>query len=116
VIIALTLASEKVSFTRVIERTPPLRWLDMLGRRSAPRAAPLTDGPLTDGPLTDGPLTADARKAAQVPDERVRTVTTEPASRRRPPGRHRRAAAGDSRTRSGGWLLALFKPPARQEP
>lgn len=35
VIVALTLASEKISFTKVIERTPPLRWLDMLGRRPA---------------------------------------------------------------------------------
>ncbi len=33
VILALTAASEKISFTKVIERTPPLRWLDMLGRR-----------------------------------------------------------------------------------
>jgi hypothetical protein len=32
-ITGLTAASEKVSFTRVIERTPALRWLDMLGRR-----------------------------------------------------------------------------------
>ena len=32
-IAGLTLASEKVSFTKVIERTPALRWLDMLGRR-----------------------------------------------------------------------------------
>jgi UDP-N-acetylmuramyl pentapeptide phosphotransferase/UDP-N-acetylglucosamine-1-phosphate transferase len=32
-IAGLTAASEVVSFTKVIERTPPLRWLDMLGRR-----------------------------------------------------------------------------------
>ncbi|MGH3233763.1 MAG: hypothetical protein ACRDOH_11005 [Streptosporangiaceae bacterium] len=32
-IAGLTAASEKVSFTKVIERTPALRWLDMLGRR-----------------------------------------------------------------------------------
>ena len=34
-IAGLTAASEKVSFSKVIERTPPLRWLDMLGRRPA---------------------------------------------------------------------------------
>jgi UDP-GlcNAc:undecaprenyl-phosphate/decaprenyl-phosphate GlcNAc-1-phosphate transferase len=34
-ITGLTAASEKVSFTKVIERTPALRWLDMLGRRPA---------------------------------------------------------------------------------
>ena len=40
----LTAASEKVSFTKVIARTRPLNWLDMLGRRpvaSAPTAAPV---------------------------------------------------------------------------
>ena len=36
-VIGLTAASEVVSFTRVIDRTPPLQWLDMLGRRPAPR-------------------------------------------------------------------------------
>jgi hypothetical protein len=35
-ITGLTAASEKVSFTKVIERTPALRRLDMLGRRPAP--------------------------------------------------------------------------------
>jgi hypothetical protein len=39
-IAGLTAASEVVSFTKVIERTPPLRWLDMLGRRPAARPAP----------------------------------------------------------------------------
>lgn len=37
-IIGLTAASEVVSFTAVIERTPALRWADMLGRRSAGHA------------------------------------------------------------------------------
>jgi hypothetical protein len=36
VITALTLASERISFTRVIEKTPALAWADRLGRRPAP--------------------------------------------------------------------------------
>ena len=42
-ITSLTAASEKVSFTKVIERTPPLRWLDMLGRR--PQTPPVASPP-----------------------------------------------------------------------
>ncbi len=41
----LTAASEAVSFTKVIERTPPLRWLDMLGRRPLAVTAAGTPGP-----------------------------------------------------------------------
>jgi UDP-GlcNAc:undecaprenyl-phosphate/decaprenyl-phosphate GlcNAc-1-phosphate transferase len=44
-IVGLTAASEKVSFTKVIERTRPLRWLDMLGRRQAAPAAPAASLP-----------------------------------------------------------------------
>jgi UDP-GlcNAc:undecaprenyl-phosphate/decaprenyl-phosphate GlcNAc-1-phosphate transferase len=49
-IVALTAASEKVSFTKVIARTPALNWLDMLGRRHSrasrlPGGAPLPQQP-----------------------------------------------------------------------
>jgi UDP-GlcNAc:undecaprenyl-phosphate GlcNAc-1-phosphate transferase len=51
-IAGLTAASEVVSFTKVIERTPPLRWLDMLGRRppAAPAAGERPAGPVA-GPV-----------------------------------------------------------------
>ena len=39
-IITLTGLSEKVSFTRVIARTPALNWLDMLGRRQVAVSCP----------------------------------------------------------------------------
>jgi hypothetical protein len=44
-IVGITAASEKVSFTKVIERTPALHWLDMLGRRPAPQPPEVTIPP-----------------------------------------------------------------------
>ena len=54
-ITGLTAASEVVSFTKVIERTPPLRWLDMLGRRPVAGSS---------APADDGMNGADSRSAA----------------------------------------------------
>ncbi len=88
-IATLTVASEKVSFTKVIAASPPLNWLDMLGRR--PAAEPAATAPVSAAPPV-------------------------PAPRRRPPGRHRRSGDGEGRTRSGAWLSALVKTVARQEP
>jgi UDP-GlcNAc:undecaprenyl-phosphate GlcNAc-1-phosphate transferase len=69
-IAGLTTASEKVSFTTVIERTPALRWLDMLGRRALP-AAPVPGppaGPQRGGPATAGaPPAGGAREAGHTP-------------------------------------------------
>jgi hypothetical protein len=52
-IAALTAASEKVSFTKVIERTPALHRLDMLGRRPSAARPPDTTGPEGGSPLGD---------------------------------------------------------------
>ena len=48
-IMGLTAASEVVSFTAVIERTPALLWLDMLGRRPAGAGGP-DEGAAAGGP------------------------------------------------------------------
>jgi hypothetical protein len=65
VIIGLTAASEKVSFTKVIERTGPLRRLDMLGRRPA-AAAPSAAVPTTAVPTTGPPdAVAQDRRSAE---------------------------------------------------
>jgi UDP-GlcNAc:undecaprenyl-phosphate/decaprenyl-phosphate GlcNAc-1-phosphate transferase len=74
VIAGLTAASEVVSFTRVIERTPPLRWLDMLGRRPA-EAGGRPGGPGTGEPAA--PPGAGAGSPA-APAERAQTTAAPP--------------------------------------
>ncbi|MGO9216981.1 MAG: hypothetical protein ACLP5E_04305 [Streptosporangiaceae bacterium] len=73
-IVALTAASEKVSFTKVIQRTPPLHWLDMLGRRpgpagvaGSPAASPDDPGPDDPGPDDPGPGRTADRTAPHQP-------------------------------------------------
>jgi UDP-GlcNAc:undecaprenyl-phosphate/decaprenyl-phosphate GlcNAc-1-phosphate transferase len=92
-IVALTVVSEKVSFTRVIERTPPLRRLDLLGRRPTALSAPPAIAADADSP--EAPI--------QPPRQRM--------------GRHRRVEPGVGPVRSAGRFLEFFyKTPARQEP
>ena len=43
-LIVLNLAAEFVSFSRVIDRVPPLRWFDRLGGRATPAEAAPADG------------------------------------------------------------------------
>jgi hypothetical protein len=124
-IAALTVASEKVSFTKVIAASPPLNWLDMLGRRPAP-AVPGSAVPGSAVPGSAVPGSAvpgSAVPGSAVPGSAVPglavpapAAVTVPPPPRRPPGRHRRGGDGESRTRSGAWISALAKTVARQEP
>ena len=76
-IVGLTAASEVVSFTRVIERTPPLRWLDMLGRRPAAAAGPgAASGPGDPADVAD----ADGVRGADPAPEAGRPGTTSAAA------------------------------------
>jgi len=61
VVAGLTAASEKVSFTKVIARTPALNWLDMLGRR--PAAGPLGQAAAAGPARQDGGAQAEASAA-----------------------------------------------------
>jgi hypothetical protein len=74
-IVALTAASEKISFTKVIQRTPPLHWLDMLGRR--PVAAPAGGAPAaTPGPDRTGPDGTDPAGPGTATDQPVTPRTS----------------------------------------
>src|SRR6185437_4318274 len=70
-IAALTAASEKVSFTRVIAATPPLHWLDMLGRRPAPLSAPVGASGMSASTAPAGPAPATTVSASLIPADTV---------------------------------------------
>ena len=69
-VVGLTAASEVVSFTQVIARTPALNWVDMLGRRPAAVAGPAAVPPPAAGAGSAGravPAGDPAAPAAAAP-------------------------------------------------
>ena len=75
VIVGLTAASEKVSFTKVIERTGPLRRLDMLGRRPVAHTTTPPTGPGSASPAPPGAAPA-ANGTPIGPDQVDSTLAT----------------------------------------
>jgi len=80
VIVGLTAASEKVSFTKIIERTEPLHRLDMLGRRPAALAStaptPTSAAPAPAAPASTARTTPTPTAAAPAPTAPASTAPT----------------------------------------
>ena len=75
---ALTAASEKVSFTKVIQRTPPLHWLDMLGRRPVPPAGSSVAGSPGGSPGGQAPGQAGPESTAPATHQPAPGTTASP--------------------------------------
>ena len=86
-ITGLTAASEKVSFTKVIERTPALRRLDLLGRRGGTggRAAPPCAGGFPRGGRGDGSLREEEKTVAPPGPTQFAATTLRSAENTVPP-------------------------------
>jgi UDP-N-acetylmuramyl pentapeptide phosphotransferase/UDP-N-acetylglucosamine-1-phosphate transferase len=67
VIIGLTAASEKVSFTKVIARTPALNWIDMLGRRPVAASACPAPAAVVPGPAETAAAGQELGRSAAPP-------------------------------------------------
>ncbi|HEY7145835.1 MAG TPA: hypothetical protein VH637_16460 [Streptosporangiaceae bacterium] len=96
VIAGLTAASEVVSFTKVIERTPPLRWLDMLGRR------PAAPGRAAASQAADPGQEADAGPAQDEPAGQRVPAGAGPPPAGRAGGRGGQGPAGPARASASG--------------
>jgi UDP-GlcNAc:undecaprenyl-phosphate/decaprenyl-phosphate GlcNAc-1-phosphate transferase len=81
VVTGLTAASEVVSFTKIIERTGPLRWLDMLGRRPAPTVQAQAPTSAQQAPDEPAPArTQDGAATKHVPAHSAIPGSATPAS------------------------------------
>ena len=103
-IAGLTAASEKVSFTKVIARTPALNWLDMLGRRPVPQTEPSGTEPSETAPPRRSPWSRSRPSGPNRAGEHARSRTGECSAAGRGDRPGRRADRRDHDARAGHRL------------